>query len=467
MFTVKEITEATGGSIISGKRTELPGVSTDTRTLKEGVLFIPLKGIHYDGHSFIMEAIRKGAGGILIEENHPLKKGILEKVRSQPISIILVDNTLKALQDLAGYHRRKFDIPVVGITGSNGKTTTKEMVWSILAHKASILKNQGNFNNHIGVPLTLLELMPVHEGLVIEMGISNPGELSELCRIGQPTCGAIINVGPTHLETLKNIENVALAKSEILNFIPSNGFCVLNRDDQFFDIFKRKSSARIISFGMSREADIYPEDIAINTARRDHTLSFTLVMPPGKVYINLHVLGIHNIYNALCAAAIATGLGTQIEDIKYGLENFRPVRMRSETEEIGPFTLINDAYNANPASMVAAINMLTGFKRGRKIAVLGDMLELGESSLRAHREVGLYAATMGIDVLIVTGKFAEHTAEGALEGGMEEERVIICNNITSCLEAIKKHIQRGDIILIKGSRKMHMEAIMEGLKEGL
>ncbi|MCC6543370.1 MAG: UDP-N-acetylmuramoyl-tripeptide--D-alanyl-D-alanine ligase [Nitrospirae bacterium] len=465
MLTIDEIVKATGGQLIQGNlELTAAGISIDSRNIKDGELFIAIKGDVFDGHNFIEEAIKKGACGAIVNGDYPLSGSI-----PQDRIILSVSDTILALQETARFYRNKFTIPVTGITGSNGKTTTKEMLWSILSQKSHVLKNEGNLNNHIGVPLTLLRLDSSYKTAIIEMGISDRGELSRLCYIASPDSAVITNIGPTHLEKLGRIENVAEAKGEILKFIPSNGFCILNRDDKFFDVFKAMSAGRIISFGISPDADVHIESYeTVAQGKSADSISFNLICPAGRIDIKLHAIGIHNIYNALSAAAAAYAHGIAITDIKSGLERFSPVRMRSAVEKVGEIYIINDTYNANPASMVAAIDMLKNFKAGnRRFAVIGDMLELGENTIMAHRDLGIYIAGAGTDGLISVGEFAGYVAEGAVEAGMSENNVKAFNDYPHTLEQIKEWITTGDIVLVKGSRGMKMERIVEGLRESL
>ncbi|MCC7202699.1 MAG: UDP-N-acetylmuramoyl-tripeptide--D-alanyl-D-alanine ligase [Nitrospirae bacterium] len=466
MLTIDEILKAAGGRLIHGRHDlEVPGISIDSRTIKNGELFTAIKGDVFDGHDFIEEAVRKGACGVIIAGNgYPASGSLLQNK-----AVIAVTDTLHALQETARFYRSRFSIPVTGITGSNGKTTTKEMLWSILSQKAHVLKNEGNLNNHIGVPLTLLKLDSSHNMAVIEMGISERGELTRLCRIAAPDSAVITNIGPTHLEKLGRIENVAEAKGEILKTLPSDGFCILNRDDKFYDVFRAMSPCRIISFGISPDADVHIEsyETAIEGTSVNQ-LVFNLITPAGRTDVNLHIPGLHNIYNALSAAAAAHAHGVSLAEIKSGLEKFTPVRMRSSVEKTGDIYIINDTYNANPASMVAAIDMLKTFKAGkRRFAVIGDMLELGENTIMAHRDLGIYIAGAGTDGLIAVGEFAGYVAEGASEAGMNEEQVKVFNDYPQTLEQIKEWISAGDVVLVKGSRGMKMERIVEGLKESI
>ena len=475
MLTIEEIIKSTGGRLIYGSP-DIPvsGISIDSRTIREGEIFVAIKGDIFDGHNFIEDAIKKGGAGAIVQEGHQITNSLHAGANStnrpnRDGLIISVSNTLLALQEMARYYRDKFRIPLVGVTGSNGKTTTKEMLWYILSHRFHVLKNEGNLNNHIGVPLTLFRLDPSHHAAIVEMGVSDRGELTRLCEIAGPTAAVITNIAPTHLEKLGRIENVAEAKGEILKFIRDEGVCVLNRDDKFFDVFRGKARGRVVSFGMSPLSDVYTEsaDMAPDGKSVDN-MSFRLICPAGEVDINMHVIGLHNLYNALCAAAAAYALGANLENIKYGLEKFTPVRMRSFMEKVGEIYIINDTYNANPASMVAAIDTLKTLKKGkRKFVVVGDMLELGENEVMAHRDLGIYIAGAGVEGLIAIGEFADNVAEGAIDAGMRENRVRTFNDYPQTLEQIKEWLNAGDILLVKGSRGMKMERIVEGLKESL
>lgn len=469
MLTIEEILKSTGGKLVSDAgNISISGVSIDSRTIKKGDLFICLRGENFDGHHFIKEAVGKGAAGVVIREGYPLADSLTNsEIRSIPF--LSAGDTLNALQELARYYRGKFSLPLIGITGSNGKTTTKEMLWHILSRKYAVLRNEGNLNNHIGVPLTLFRLTPSHHAAIIEMGISARGELTRLCQIADPTAAVITNIGPTHLEKLGRIENVAEAKGEILSFIKADGICILNRDDTFFDVFKSMTQCRVLSFGMSSHADVYTEfaDIAL-PGKSAEMMTFRLTCPTGQAPVSMQVIGLHNLYNALCAAAAACAMGADLEDIRQGLEKFTPVNMRSAIENVGGIYILNDTYNANPASMVAAVDMLKSLKEGKqKFVVQGDMLELGENAATAHRDLGIYIAGVGIDGLISVGEFAEYVAEGATGAGMSGDRVIVCRDNVQTLEKIKEWLHKGDLLLVKGSRGMKMERIIEGLKESL
>ncbi len=437
------------------ERVEIKGISIDSRNVKEGELFVALKGDRFDGHDFVPDAIKKGAWGALVEraalEHKFSSLGGLK-------NILPVEDTLYALQEMAHLHREKFTIPVVGITGSNGKTTTKEMLASILKQKGPVLKNEGNLNNHIGVPLTLLKMNDSHWAGVIEMGMSAPGEIDTLARLATPTVGVITNIGPAHLEFLGSMDKVAEAKGELLDNLKSDATAVLNADDEQFGVLKKKFAGRLMTFGIANKADVMASDV-----RQENEYSDMTIMAEGtRINVRLRAVGIHNVYNALAAAAAGLAVGVPIEAVQFGLDDFLPVAGRSEIKKIEGRTVLADYYNANPASMEAAIKTLVSLKSGRKaIAVIGDMLELGEASAEAHREIGRTAARFKVDLLITIGELATFVEKGALDAGMKREQVLEAKSRESAGKLLKQRTGPGDVILIKGSRGMKMEKILE------
>jgi UDP-N-acetylmuramoyl-tripeptide--D-alanyl-D-alanine ligase len=437
------------------ERMEITGISIDSRKIKEGELFIAIKGERFDGHDFVPDAIKKGAWGALVERAALEKKfASLGGIRN----ILPVEDTLFALQEMSHMHRKKFTIPVVGITGSNGKTTTKEMLAGILKQKGPVLKNEGNLNNHIGVPLTLLKINATHRAAVVEMGMSAPGEIDMLARLVSPTIGVITNIGPAHLEFLGSLDMVAQAKGELLDNLGPEGTAVLNADDRYLGPLKNKLSGRIVTFGIENKADVQAADIQQG---RDF-MDFKLAADNATVTVRLRAAGRHNVYNALAAAAAALGADMPLEAVKYGLEDFAPVAMRSEIKQLRGRTILADYYNANPASMEAALATLLSLKSGKKaVAVLGDMLELGTSSAAAHRAVGALAARLGVDVVITVGTSSKHIAEGAREAGMPGERVYEAQTHEEAAALVRKLSCPGDAVLVKGSRGMKMEKILE------
>jgi len=435
---------------------EIKGISIDSRKIKAGELFVAIKGDRFDGHDFVPDAIKNGAWGALVEraalENKFTSLGKLK-------NILPVEDTLYALQEMSYMHRRKFSLPLVGITGSNGKTTTKEMLAAILRQKGPVLKTEGNLNNHIGVPLTLLRLEPLHTTAAVEMGMSAAGEIDLLARLAGPTIGVITNIGPAHLEFFGNMDGIADAKAELLDNLQAGGTAVLNADDAFFGALRTKYHGTVRSFGIEQDADVRAAQIR---QEKEHT-DLTMIVDRTSMHVRLRTVGRHNVYNALAAAAAALAAGMSRDEVRSGLEDFAPMAMRSELRQVQGRTVLADFYNANPASMEAALTTLvTLAPRAQSVAVLGDMLELGASSAEAHREIGRLAARLGVDLLIAVGPLAQHMAAGAVDSGMPSERVHETRSHADAAALLQKYTKPGDAVLIKGSRGMKMEKILEG-----
>jgi len=456
LFTSADIVLITQGDLAQGSpRAAIRRVWTDSRTVRRGDLFVALTGARFDGHQFVPEALKKGAAGALVRRGYKLPGAAL---------LIEVDEPLRAFQELARAHRRRFDIPVVAVSGSNGKTTTKDMIGAILAARFATLKTEGNLNNHIGVPQTLLRLTSRHEVAVIEMGISGLGEMTRLCEMAAPTHGVLTNIGPTHLETLGDVRAVARAKGEMLDALPADGTAILNADDAFFDELSARARGHVRSFGFSEHADVRalhvelrgPSETVLRVGVRGRTRPFS---------VTLRVAGAHNIANALAAVATGVSLGAGNGVIHEGLARYRPTAMRSEVCRWRGVTVLKDCYNANPASMRAAIRWLAEVKEtGRAIAVLGDMLELGQEAKQAHRDIGLELARQGTDYLLIVGALAAEIAGGALAGGMPADRVIMAKDHAGLAERLQGILRKGDVVLLKGSRGTTMERVLEALK---
>lgn len=427
---------------------------SDSRTVRRGDLFVALTGARFDGHQFVAEALKKGAVGALVRRGFKLPGAAL---------LIEVDEPLRAFQDVARAHRRRFAIPVVAVSGSNGKTTTKDMIGAILAERFVTLKTGGNLNNQIGVPQTLLRLAPRHEAAVIEMGVSALGEMARLCEIAEPTHGVLTNIGPTHLETLGDIRTVARAKGEMLDALPVDGTAVLNADDAFFDELCARARGRVRSFGFSVRADVRalrvetrgPSSTVVRVGVRDRARSFS---------VKLGLAGAHNVANALAAIAAGMAVGAGEHAIRAGLARYRTAGLRSEVRRWRGVTVLNDCYNANPASMRAALRWLADAKgTGRTIAVLGDMLELGQATKQSHRDIGAEVARLGTDYLLTVGELAADIAAGALEQRMSGDRVTIAKDHDALAERLHRILRKGDVVLLKGSRGARMERVLEAL----
>ena len=453
MFTVKDILTAVKGKLLSGNPDEmLTGLSTDTRKIKKGELFLAIKGEKFDGHSFILDAVAKGAGAVLVQEG-----GITNANFKLPdVSFVSVSDSIKAYGDIGNFHRSRFSIPVIGITGSNGKTTAKEMASAILSKKFNTLKSFGTDNNNIGVPLTLMRLTGEHGIAVLEMGTNHLGEIRRLSEIARPTIAIITNIGPTHLEYLEDLDTVFKAKIEILEHMDQGARLILNADDEY--LRKIKASQKVTWFGFDKEADFRADKINLEP----DGISFRL---NGKWDISLGVLGRHNVYNALAAIACAWDFGISIDDIKDALKEFKVPNMRMEVKRFGDIKIINDTYNANPQSMKQAIEALRDMVTdGRKILIAGDMLELGTFSGRFHHLVGKQAAESGFDLIVAVGKLAEYISAGAQEAGMSERKIKLCAVTKEARKKVATLIKKGDTILVKGSRAMRMEEIVGDLE---
>lgn len=456
MFSITEIAAVTGGRIIGSCEGRVSGISTDSRTVGSGELFVPLRGERFDGHDFLAGFAAVGGRFALAEESwlavHPVPA---------PLCCIAVADTLRALGDLAAAYRRRFTIPLIGVTGSNGKTTTKEMLASIMATTGEGLKTAGNLNNLIGLPQMLLRLGPEHRWGVLEMGMSEFGEIDRLAEIAAPAIGIITNAYPAHLATLGSVAGVARAKGELFLRLPPGGRAIYNADDPLIAACKTPAGVERVGFGL------HGADVTASGVKGCGTegQTFTLELHGSRAEIMLHAYGRHNIYNALAAAAAAAAAGISLEGIVAGLTAFSPYDKRFKLEDLGVVVLIDDSYNANPASVGAALltlRELKGEKRG--IAVLGDMLELGSESEAAHWDVGQLAGTC-VDRLYLYGDMARTAAAAALEGGMPADEVVIAASREEIVaDIIKDHLD-GDYIMVKGSRGMRMDLVASALRE--
>jgi len=444
----------TGGVLLRGEEDLLlTSVSTDSRTLVEGACFIPLIGARFDGHDFLEEAARKGARSALIEEGRAWSH--------LPLAVAAVADTTRALTDLARGYRMQFDVPVVAVTGSNGKTTTKEMIAAILRRSRPVLATEKNYNNEIGLSHTLLRMERAHRAVVVEMGMRGQGQIALLASIARPTVGVVTNVGPVHLEQLGSVDAVAEAKAELVEALEPDGWAVLNADDPRVAAMAAKTVARVITFGLSDSAQVRAEDVRLD---RQGRARFLLRSSEGAVRVELRVPGRHSVMNALAAAAAALALGAGLEDVASGLAEAEGGEMRMEMVRLGAgIRLLNDAYNASPLSMRAALDTLAALEAERKVAVLGDMLELGKFSAEAHREAGRRAAAAGVELLITVGKQARETAAGAVEAGLDQERVLGCETAEEAAEECAARVRPNDLVLLKGSRGVRLERVAEAL----
>jgi UDP-N-acetylmuramoyl-tripeptide--D-alanyl-D-alanine ligase len=453
IMTCREILDATGGSLLAGNHDlKINNISTDSRKISEGDLFIPLIGDRFDGHDYINSSLEAGAAAVLTSK-------AIDPVENR--TIIKVDDTLKALGQVAAYYRKRFDIPFVGITGSVGKTSTKDMIASVLSQGFKILKTEGNFNNEIGLPLTVFNLSNEHEAAVIEMGMSGFSEISRLTAIVKPKVAVITNIGVSHIEKLGSRQNILKAKLEILEGLDENGLVVLNGDDNLLYGVKDLLKFRTVFYGM--EEGLNYQAYNIRTIG-EQGIYFDFSTGNKDYCIHIPVPGVHNVYNAMAAIAVGLELGMSMEMIIRGISEFTPSKMRMNIVTCNGVKIINDAYNASPQSMEAAINVLKDIAgNNRTIAVLGDMLEMGDWAYKSHIGVGKYAAAKNIDYVFTVGENAANIAKGAIEAGSPENNVSAFKNNEEVVECLKNLIKEGDVILVKGSRGMKMEQIVEQL----
>ena len=424
-----------------GENIQVKGISTDTRTISGGELFVALKGPNFDGHNFINEALAKGAVACLVQ---------------QPVDaehFVITNDTHQALGLLAKAWRQKFKNPVIAITGSNGKTTVKEMIASIINQQQSAMATHGNLNNDIGVPLTLFRLNKNYDAAVIEMGANHSGEISYLTNIALPDIAVITNIGAAHLEGFGSIENTAKAKSEIFEGLSENGFAVINTDDAFSEYFKDITTQyNVLSFGIKNKADVMCEwESGIEGS------VLNVMTPVGQCKVNLKLLGRHNIMNALAAIAASIAAEISLEQIVKGLEELKPVNGRLQIKRgLNNSRVIDDTYNANPTSLHAALNVLRDFS-GKRFLALGDMGELGNHAADLHVDAGIYAKQNGVDSLFSYGKLAEKAAKEFGDNGFCYDKH------EDMIDAIRDELTQDVTLLVKGSRSMHMENVVNAL----
>ena len=422
-------------------------VTTDSRKAAKGVLFFAIKGERVDGHDFIQQVYDKGAS-VCIGEKEP--------VNDMPY--IKVDSTLQALKDLAEYYRSTLTIPIIGIVGSVGKTSTKEMTASILSQKYQVLKTEGNFNNEIGLPLTIFSIQEHHEAAVVEMGISDFGEMTRLSKVAKPDTVIMTNIGQCHLENLGDRDGVLKAKSEVFTYWSKKGAIILNGDDDKLRTLEDKLPVQY--FGMDDKGAAHAEDI--KDLGMEGT-SCTLVFADGmRIPISISIPGQHMVYNALAGALAGRAYGLTAEEIAKGVAALQPVAGRNNRIQTERFTILDDCYNANPMSMCASLDVLAK-STGRKVAILGDMFELGEKENALHAKVGSYVAKAGIDVLLCSGGLSEHMAEAAKAEGLEQ--VYYFHTREELQTALPQYLQTGDSILVKASHGMQYTAIVETLQK--
>jgi UDP-N-acetylmuramoyl-tripeptide--D-alanyl-D-alanine ligase len=472
-FSRYELASAAGGRWIGAPPPEVQGVSTDTRRLGAGSCFVALAGERFDAHDFLAQAKAAGAACAVVNEGRLSSlspaggKGGLPPARGEgrgegAFPLLAVRDTLQALGMLARFHRRRFTIPVVGVTGSNGKTTTREMVGLILRTRGPALKTEGNLNNEVGVPLTLLGLRPEHQRAVIEMGMNHPGEIARLAELAEPQVGVVTMAGAGHVEHFGGeVDGVADAKAELYFALPRSGIAVANADDARMLRRAQASGRALLTFahGRGRKGDVLVLDVLEHGPAG---LRFTLGLGQKEVEIRLPLVGLHNAANAAAAAAAAMALGFSDKEIAQGLAEVQPVGRRLRVEALpGGVTLVDDCYNANPASMAAALATLgTLAARGRAVAVLGDMLELGPLEEEAHRALGETSAHV-VAHLAAFGPRSRRTAEAARAAGLGD--VFHTEDLAALVSHLRERLAPGDVLLVKGSRGNHLERLVQAL----
>ncbi len=449
-ITLKQVAEATGGELRSGNGAlQISGVSTDSRTLQPAELFVALPGEHFDGHDFAAKAFACGAAAAIVERELP------ELGADQPL--IIVKDALRAYGQLANWYRSQFDVTVVAVTGSVGKTTTKNMIGSILARHGPTLVAPGNLNNEVGVPRVLLSLTAQHRYCVVELAMRGPGEIGYLAQMASPRVGVITNVGETHLGLLGSRDAIAQAKVELLEALPDEGTAVLNADDFYYELFAELSSCPTVSFGYDSQADVRIEDVKLRGLER---AEFVLQIGAASVPVELGMPGRHNVANAAAAAAAAWAVTGSTDSIAAGLAACATEEMRTEVSHTAQgATIINDAYNAAPRSVAAALEMIAPIA-GRKIFVFGDMLELGLTAEEEHRRIGRLCIEHDIYWLIGIGRWAALAVEEAAAGGL---RANVAESAEEAVALIRPELIPSDVVLVKASRAIGLEQVVEGL----
>lgn len=445
-WNLNEIARIAGGQLV-GENRAFSSVSTDTRTLQPGALFVALSGPNFDGHEFVAAAAARGAVAALVER--PLTVELPQ---------VVVPDPLAGLSAFAREWRRQFSIPVIGVTGSNGKTTTKELIGAILSRLGACLVTRGNLNNHIGVPLMLLEMTAAHRYAVIEMGANHQGEIAHLAGIAEPTIGIITNAGAAHLEGFGSLQGVAAGKGELLQSLPADGVAVINADDAFATQWREARSAdAMLTFGFEQRADFMAHKVQSSGDAGGFRIEFDLVTPEGTRPATLKLAGLHNLRNALGAAAVASAAGATLDEIVAGLAAMRPVSGRLELKPaINGAYLVDDSYNANPSSLKAGLDALQSFS-GARWLVLGDMLELGDSADELHAEVGRYARQAGIERLLAIGRHSHFAVEAFGRGAQWFA------DIDALIADVRLSLQPGVAVLIKGSRANRLERVSAAL----
>jgi UDP-N-acetylmuramoyl-tripeptide--D-alanyl-D-alanine ligase len=435
------------------------GYSIDSRSIGAGELFFAVQGERLDGHEFVASALGRGAVAAVVEA---------ERLAQFPkdFPLLGVDDTLRALQTLGGAVRKHWGKPVVGVTGSAGKTTTKEMVAAVLGSKYKVLKSQGNLNNHFGLPLQLLKLQPEHDVAVIEIGMNHPGEITKLAEIAQPNVGVVTCVAPVHIEFFKSVAEIAKAKKELVDALPDNGTAILNGDDEYVSKFGAQYAGRVMTFALERPADVRAAHVQAAGAAGSR---FEVITKEGRFDAELPLLGTHNIYNALAGVAAGQQFGVPATQAVAALREVTAGDKRGEIVELGGATVINDCYNSNPKALESMIDALgTMPAKGRRIVIAGEMLELGAQAEALHRGTGQYATVHGIDIVIGVRGAAQSIVEGAREAAQAGGKKVRAEFLATPQDAgewLAREVRAGDVVLLKASRGVKLEQALAVWKE--
>jgi len=455
-LTADDLARLTGGRLLARSARPIRGAAVDSRRVEPGQVFVALPGERADGHTFIPQALARGATALIVT------RPVADPAALGDVTILRVADGLAALGALAAGWRRRFELLVVGVTGSIAKTSTKEAIAAVLGIRFRTLRSEGNQNNEIGLPLTVLRIGPEHQAAVLEMGMYLGGEIAELARIARPGIGLVTAVQPVHLARIGSMEAIEAAKGELLEALPRGGTAVLNADDRIVRAMGRYTSARTLSYGFDAEADVTA--VSVETAGFDG-MRFILRVEGARQSIAIPTLGRLSVHNALAAAAVGHAAGLSVEEIATGLATGWSAPHRAQIVRAGEVSLIDDSYNASPRSMVAALDLLAGLP-GRRGAILGEMLELGEASEDGHRAVG-EAAARTVDWLIVVGRNAAAIAEGALDGGLDPARLDTAPDMEAVLATLPPRLRPGDVVLVKASRGIGLDRLVDALRDEL
>ncbi len=457
-FRISDVITATQAKLVAGDaRRMASGVSTDTRTLKPGELWFALRGPSHDGNRFAREAVDKGAAGIVLcaaPGETPTEVAAI----GRDVPILLHADPRAMLADLARWHRARIPARVIGVTGSCGKTTTKNMLVELLASRMTTLGSPNSFNNDIGVPLTLFQADDATEALVVEIGTNGPGEIAHLASIARPDVGIVTTVGAAHLAGLGTVEGVAVEKGALVRALPEDGFCVLNADNPWTRSMRREARCRVLTFSLDGEGDLDAREVWFHPGGTTFRLEGREVTSP--------LLGLHNVQNLLAALAACRGIGLSLDDVLPAVSRLRAGRGRLDRIQCGRYTLIDDSYNANPESARASVRTLTGLHdHRRRVVVLENMLELRPLAPELHHEIGVEAARSGIDLLVLVGDLTRAAAAGALSEGMPEHRVLHLSDTEEAIACVPRVLDTGDVVLVKGSRLTGLDRLVKSLIE--